>query len=138
MKNLGTLVSDYLYLCNKHIEIYGQEVYTIERFYKKIPNNLDYESQLNEFNEYCWLICDMTLELTRLLNLLMERIREKVSNYHIDEGIFVIDTIDREKTEYRNDEKSDSPYPGLKQFVKVRSLDRNYCYSTTQQLEFIV
>lgn len=138
LKNLGTLVSDYLYLCNKHIEIYGQEVYTIERFYKKIPNNLDYESQLNEFNEYCWLICDMTLELTRLLNLLMERIREKVSNYHIDEGIFVIDTIDREKTEYRNDEKSDSPYPGLKQFVKVRSLGRNYCYSTTQQLEFIV
>ena len=136
LKNLGTLVSDYLYLCNEHIEKIGQEVYTIERFYKRIPNNPDYENQLNEFNEYCWLICDMTLELTRLLNLLLERIRDKVSDYHIDEGVFVIDTMAREKTEYRNSEKSDSPYPGLKKFVQIRS-DRNYYYSKTSILNFI-
>lgn len=137
LKNLGVLVSDYIDLCNEHIKEFGPEEYTIDRFYKMIPNNSDYKSLLNEFYEYCWLICDMTLELTRLLNLLMERIRERVSDYHIDEGVFVIDSIDREKTEYRNSEKSDSPYPGLKQFVKIRSTDRNYCYSKTEQLDFI-
>ena len=136
-KNLGVLVSDYIDLCNEHIKEFGPEEYTIDRFYKMIPNNSDYKSLLNEFYEYCWLICDMTLELTRLLNLLMERIRERVSDYHIDEGVFVIDSIDREKTEYRYSEKSDSPYPGLKQFVKFRSTDRNYCYSKTEQLDFI-
>lgn len=136
LKNLGTLVSDYLYLCNEHIEEFGKEVYTIECFYKKIPNNPDYESLLNEFNEYSWLICDMTLELTRLLNLLLERIRERVSDYHIDEGIFVIDMIDRDKTEYRDNEKSDFPYPGLKQFLLTRST-RNYYYSKTSTLKFI-
>ena len=138
LKNLGVLVSDYIDLCNEHIEEFGTEEYTIDKFYKMIPDNPDYKSLFNEFNEYCWLICDMTLELTRLLNLLMERIRERVSDYHIDEGVFVIDSIDRKKTEYRNSEKSDSPYPGLKQFVKIRSTDRYYCYSTTEQLDFIV
>lgn len=138
LKNLSTLVSDYLYLCEVHLEECGPDVYTIERFYKKIPYNPDYEKLLNEFNEYSWLICDMTLELTRLLNLLLERIRERIPDYHIDDGVFVIDSIARDKTEYRDSEKSDSPYPGVKQFVKIRSTDRNYCYSKTQQLEFLI
>ena len=136
LKNLGSLVSDYLYLCDEHLENFGSEEYTIERFYKKIPNNPDYASQLNEFNEYCWLICDMTLELTRLLNLLLERIRERVPDYQIDEGVFVIDSIAREKTVYCENEKSDSPYPGLNKFVKIRS-SRTYCYSKTSNLNFI-
>lgn len=133
LKNLGSLVSDYLYLCDEHLENFGSEEYTIERFYKKIPNNPDYASQLNE---YCWLICDMTLELTRLLNLLLERIRERLPDYQIDEGVFVIDSIAREKTVYCENEKSDSPYPGLNKFVKIRS-SRNYCYSKTSNLNFI-
>lgn len=136
LKNLGVLVSDYIDLCNEHIEEFGTEGYTIDRFYKKIPNNPDYKSLLNEFNEYCWLICDMTLELTRLLNLLLERIRERVSDYHIDEGVFVIDSIARDKTVYCDNEKSDSPYPGLNKFVQIRS-SRNYCYSKTSTLSFI-
>lgn len=136
LKNLGVLVSDYIDLCNEHIEEFGTEEYSIDRFYKKIPNNPDYKSLLNEFNEYCWLICDMTLELTRLLNLLLERIRERVPEYHIDEGVFVIDSIDREKTVYCDSEKSDSPYPGLNKFVQIRS-SRNFCYSKTSTLNFI-
>ena len=44
LKNLGSLVSDYLYLCDEHLENFGSEEYTIERFYKKIPNNPDYAS----------------------------------------------------------------------------------------------
>lgn len=136
LRNLGVLVSDYIDLCNEHIIEFGTETFTIDRFYKKIPNNPDYESLLNAFNEYCCLICDMTLELTRLLNLLMERIRERVPDFHIEEGIFVIDSIVREKTQYRNSEKSDTPYPGLKQFVKIRKT-RNYCYSKTEELGFL-
>ena len=136
LRNLGVLVSDYIDLCNEHIKEFGTEAYTIDRFYKKNPDNLEYKSLLNEFNEYCWLICDMTLELTRLLNLLLERIRERVPDYHIDEGVFVIDSIAREKTVYCDNEKSDSPYPGLNKFVQIRS-SRNYCYSNTSTLSFI-
>lgn len=136
LRNLGVLVSDYIDLCNEHIKEFGTETYTIDRFYKKIPDNPDYESLLNEFNEYCWLICDMTLELTRLLNLLLERIRERIPDYHINEGVFVIDSIAREKTAYCENEKSDSPYPGLNKFVQIRS-SRSYCCSKTSTLNFI-
>ena len=136
LKNLSVLVSDYIDLCNEHIEEFGTEEYTIDRFYKKIPNNPDYKILLKEFYEYCYLICDMTLELPRLLNLLLERIRERVPEYHIDEGVFVIDSIDREKTVYCDNEKSDSPYPGLNKFVQIRS-SRNFCYSKTSTLNFI-
>lgn len=136
LRNLGVFVSDYIDLCNEHIKEFGTEEYTIDRFYKKIPDNPYYEGLLNEFKEYCWLICDMTLELTRLLNFLLERIRERVPDYHIDEGVFVIDSIAREKTMYCDNEKSDSPYPGLNQFVQIRS-SRNYCYSKTSTLNFI-
>ena len=41
--------------------------------------------------------------------------RKSLFDYHIDEGDFVINSTDSEKTEYRNSEKSDSPYSGLKQ-----------------------
>ena len=136
LRNLGVFVSDYIDLCNEHIKEFGTEEYTIDRFYKKIPDNPYYEGLLNEFKEYCWLICDMTLELTRLLNFLLERIRERVPDYHIDEGVFVIDSIAREKTMYCDNEKSDSPYPGLNQFVQIRS-SRNYCYSKISTLNFI-
>ena len=135
LENLGLLISDYLNLCELHLKLFGDDLYTIERFYKNIPNNPDYDEQLNEFNEYCCLICDMTLEITRLLNLLLERIRERFPAYHITEGIFVVDSIDRKRTEYQEEEKTDSPYPGLRLFVKERS-KRNYCYSKTSQLDF--
>ena len=136
LKNLALLISDYIDLCEEHIEQVGDDEFTIDRFYKKIPYNSDYRILLHEYYEYCYLICDMTLELTRLLNLLLERIREKVPDYHIEDGVFVIDTVDRIKTEYQNNEKTNTPYPGLRCFVRERST-RNYCYSKTDNLNFI-
>ncbi len=136
LENLRTLISDYLNLCEIHLKPFGDEFYTIERFYKNIPNNPDYDEQLNEFNEYSYLICDMTLELTRLLNLILERIREIIPNYHIEEGVFIVNSIDREKTEYQMHEKTDNPYPGLRRFVMERS-KRNYSYSKSDHLNFI-
>ena len=136
LKNLGLLVSDYIKLCDEHLKPFGEEVYTIERFYKLIPNNPDYHKLLDEFNEYSWLICDMTLELTRLLNLILERIRERIPNYQIQDGILIIDNMEREKTEYKEQEKTDAPYPGLKRFVQERP-NRYYCFSKNSTLDFI-
>lgn len=136
LKNLGVLVSDYINMCDEHIELMGNDVYTIERFYKNIPNNPNYDKLLKEFKEYRCLIVDLTLELTRLLNLILERIREIVPDFHIQEGVFVVDNIEREKTEYKEREKTSSPYPGLKLFVKERS-NRNYCHNKTSEHDII-
>lgn len=136
LKNLALFMSDYIKLCDEHLKLFGNEVYTIDRFYKAIPNNPDYDVQLEEYKEYSWLLCDMTLELARLLNLILERIRERKPDFYITEGIFAIRSIDRGYVTYREEEKSDFPYPGLKAFVKIRS-SRSYCYSKTAELGFI-
>lgn len=136
LKNLGQFMTDYLDLCEQHIIPFGNNVYTVERFYKKIPNNPNYDELLNEFKEYCLLLCDMTMELTRLLNFLLEKIREKKPEFHIEDGILMIDSLERSSVVYRQDEKTDFPYPGLSQFVRLRSA-RSCCYSKTQSLDFV-
>lgn len=136
LNNLELLLTDYLDLSEQHIVPFGNNSYTIERFYNKIPNNPQFHELLNDFDEYCYLLCDLTLELTRILNLLLEKIREITPNFHIEDGIFVIDTINREYVMYQQSEKSNSPYPGLKQFVKIRKT-RNYYYSKTEELDFL-
>ena len=58
-------------------------------------------------------------------------------DFMIEDGVLVISGIDRKYTEYLLSEKSDSPYPGLKEFVKIRA-SRNYCYSKTTSLDNII
>lgn len=118
-----------------HLSLRKDECYEIERFYKNYPYP-DCEAQLEEYNEYCFLLCDMTMELTRLLNLILERIREKKTNFHIEDGILIINSIERTAVEYQKTEKSNCPYLGIEQFVKIRST-RNCCYSKTAHLNFI-
>ena len=136
LRNLGQFMTDYLDLCEQHIAPFGNDVYTIERFYKKIPYNPNYNALLEEFKEYSFLLCDMTMELTRMLNYLLEKIHEKKPEFHIEDGILMIDSLKRSSVEYKQDEKTEFPYPGLSQFVRLRS-SRSRCYSKTQTLDFI-
>lgn len=136
LKNLDILLTDYLDLCEQHLISLRNDTYSIERFYKKIPNNPEYETLLKEYQEYSLLLCDVTLELTRILNLLLEKIREKVPDFHVEDGILLIKSIERENVMYQKNEKTNSPYPGLKEFLKIRST-RTLCYSRTDKLDFV-
>lgn len=137
LKNLNQMMSDYIYVCDIHLQSVGENLYTVEKFYKAIPDNPNYHEQLSEYKEYLWLLSDMTLEMTRLLNLLLERIRANKPDFMIDDGVLVISSINREYTEYLSSEKADSPYPGLEDFVKIRA-SRNYFYSKTTSLNNII
>ena len=137
LNNLSQMISDYIDVCDINLQSVGENLYTVEKFYKSIPYNPNYQEQLNEYKEYLLLISDMTLEMTRLLNLLLERIREKKPDFMLNDGVLVISSVNREYTEYLSSEKSDSPYPGLMKFVKTRA-SRNYCYSKTTSLKFLL
>lgn len=137
LKDLGQLVSDYIDVSNEHLVSFGKDAYTIEPFYKKNPNDSNYDSLLNKYKEYCFLIADLTLEMTRLLNYILEKVREKSPHFHIEDGILIVDSINREYVEYQPSEKNDCPYPGLKSFVKIRA-SRNKYYSKTPLLEKIL
>ena len=67
------------------------------------------------------LVSDMILELARLCNLILSRIRMLYPEYKKELGILHINNrFSSPDLIYREAEISDAPYPGLKQFIKLR------------------
>lgn len=68
--------------------------------------------------------CPLSLllfELARLCNLILTRIRALYPDYKQELGILHIDNrITEPDLAYRETEISDTPYPGLKEYIKVR------------------
>lgn len=121
MRNLGLLVDDFTMVFSEHFEKLGDDRYTVERFYKRHMNNPNYEEDLAAYNEHVWLVSDMLLELARLVNLILCRIREIYPVYKKEIGILHIDNrFDAPDLVYRDNEVSDAPYPGLKEYIRVR------------------
>ena len=121
LRNLGLLVNDFSAVYSQHAVKFGSDAYVVERFYKKIQNNPNYERDLEAYNEHVLLVSDLLFELTRLCNLILSKIREVFPNYRQDIGLLHIDMrITTPDLVYRETEISDSPYPGLKEFIKVR------------------
>lgn len=121
MRNLALLVDDFRTVFSQHAVKIDEDRYTVERFYKKTPNNIHYEEDLTAYNEHVRLISDMLFELARLCNLILNKIREKYPNYRQDVGVLRIDyRISVHDLVYRDSEISDTPYPGLKEYIRVR------------------
>lgn len=121
MRNLGLLVNDFDAVYSQHAEKWGEDRYAVERFYKKYNPNPNYEKDLAAYNEHVMLVSDMLFELARLLNLILNRIRAFYPGYKRELGILHIDTcITAPDLLYKESEISDTPYPGLKEYIKVR------------------
>ena len=121
MRNLGLLVDDFTTVFSEHIEKFGDDRYIVERFYKRHMNNPNYEEDLAAYNEHVRLVSDMLFELARLGNLILSRIRQKNPDYKKELGILHIDNrLTEPDLVYRDNEVSDAPYPGLKEYIKVR------------------
>ena len=121
IRNLGMLVDDFETVYSQHAEKFGEDEYVVERFYKKMQNNPNYERDLDAYNEHVMLVSDMLFELARLCNLILSRIRNIYPEYRQDLGILHIDSrISVPDLVYQESEISDTPYPGLKEFIKER------------------
>ena len=121
MRNLGLLVSDFELVYSQHAEKFDEGRYVVERFYKRLSPNPNYERDLAAYNEHVMLVSDMLFELARLCNLILYSIRLFYPDYKRELGILHIDTrITAPDLLYREAEISDSPYPGLKEYIKVR------------------
>ena len=138
IQNLGLLLSDFLRVFACHSDNFGYDAYTVERFYKYGPMgqtfNPNYDVDLKAFEEHIFLLSDLMFELARLGNLILTRIREIHPEYKWELGILYID--DRVTTPdlvYREEEISDSPYPGLDKFISVR-LTREKHYGTSSTI----
>lgn len=128
--NLAIIVADILNIINS----YGSDrssngIVTIEKFYKNTPYNPNYQKDLEKYKEIVMLLSDLIFEQTRLLNLILKRMRAIMPDYQVEIGNLMTDSV-MAHNEYREDEETESPYPGVKEFMAVRS-SRNYHFSSS-------
>lgn len=122
IKNLGLVIEDLIYVMDSHLVMRGDDQLTFKRFYKYPYPNLHYDEDLDKYMKIVRLISDLTFEMTRVLNLILDIIREHKIGFMVEVGSLSIDESRGRTFKYREDEISKSPYPGLQEFLKDRSL----------------
>lgn len=128
LDNLALLVSDLITELNKHIITFGSQFYTVDKFYKNRGlYNPNYENDLHEYYIYCRNLSNLTIELTRLLNLLMQEIREKDPDFLNEIGrLFILEAFNELPIEYDKNEISSTPYPGIDNFLSIYTSRKNF------------
>lgn len=132
MFNYTVILQDLLNVFDKHIDhdIEAEPCIYTERFYKKRMVDEDrYQQLLKEYNVHECLVNDLFFELTRAGNYICDRVREFLfRGYRMEEGALLIERHcvgfgmkdETHRVEYRNGERIEVPYPGLKQFKAIR------------------
>ena len=141
--NFGQLLKDILNLFDAHSRLEGETQYRFQHFYNDIRpyNHEKAEEALNEYKAEIWLIADLTFELTRLCNLILDNIREIVPDFCIEAGVLKIEEAKDKNNcdtiiEYEKTQKSDSPYPGLEAFLIERS-NRRHVYDVSSDSNWL-
>lgn len=129
--NLASVIDDLLYVMDSHLVMRADNMFTMKRFYKAIYPNPNYDEDLDRYMKIVRLISDLTLEMTRLLNLILSIIREYNPGFMIEVGTLVIADAQFKNYNYRESEISSSPYPGLKDFLRVRATRECYMDDST-------
>ena len=143
ISNFGQLLKDILNLFDAHSRLEGETQYRFQHFYNDIRpyNHEKAEEALNEYKAEIWLIADLTFELTRLCNLILDNIREIVPDFCIEAGVLKIEEAKDKNNcdtiiEYEKTQKSDSPYPGLEAFLIERS-NRRHVYDVSSDSNWL-
>ena len=107
----------------------------VEQFYKRIPRNPNYDVDLDAYNQHIFLVSDIVFEIARLCNLILSKIREQYPEYKKELGLLYIgNDFSSPDLIYKDEELSDAPYPGIKEFIKVR-LTRETHYGNNPRID---
>lgn len=135
LQNLGQLIYDFNDVFSQHAIPFGDNVYTVEKFYKINPINPNYNRDLEAYNQHVWLVSDLLFELARLCNYILSKIRSIFPEYRKELGLLILDNdLSSPDLVYNESEISDAPYPGLKDFISVR-LTRETHYGNNPRIE---
>lgn len=142
--NYGVVLQYFLNVFDAHVDWdrEGDSVLRTRRFYKVSDYDpVRYHELADQYNAHVCLVSDLFFELTRAANLICDRVRETIfSGYRLEEGVVLIErhsvgfglkTI-RARVEYRGEERTALPYPGLKQFKTIR-YSRDYALDPDPQ-----
>lgn len=100
-----------------------EKFYKIDRWDEKLYSKLH-----KEFEFTVYLVEDLVMELTRAANYICDRVREYIlPSFRIKEGLLLVTygpcsdfSFKTVRTEYRGDERTKIPYPGLEEFKIIR------------------
>lgn len=136
--NYKSVLQDFLNTFDKHIdhEVKGAELLRTTKFYKiREYDEARYDALLAQYESHECLVNDLFFELTRAANYVCDKVRETLfSGYRIQEGALLIErhSVGFElktvhvRVEYRGDERTEMPYPGIKRFKEIRYTTRDY------------
>lgn len=130
IKNFNNVLNDLLKIFDQYAEPVDDEtLFRTRRFYK-IDSWDDelYNELLKKYEFHSALITDLTMELTRAINYIFDKVRQSlVSGFRIKEGVLLVEigpfmdfSWKTFRTEYREGERTINPYPGLREFMKIR------------------
>jgi hypothetical protein len=135
--NYKAVLQDLLNVFDQHIDDDrdGDHIIYTEKFYKiREWNEKKYAQLAQQYDEHVNLVNDLFFELTRAANYICDRVRQSIfDGYRLKEGALLIERHNvgfelktvRIRVEYRGDERTEVPYPGLDEFKKVRYLTRD-------------
>jgi hypothetical protein len=130
--NYKAVLQDFLNVFDQHIDydVENKEFLVTKKFYHISEWDEDrYEKLAKEYDEHARLVCDLFFELTRAANYVCDHVRETIfPGYRLQQGALLIErhnvgyelkTINF-RCEYRGEERTELPYPGLKAFKDTR------------------
>lgn len=130
--NYGAVLQDFMNVFDKHADWVNEAdgFLRTRRFYKsEWVAQERYHQLLDAYNAHECLACDLFFELTRAANYICDRVRETIfPGYRLKEGVLLIQrhsvgfqmkTV-HARVEYKADERTDVPYPGLDEFKTIR------------------
>lgn len=146
---LESALTNFKNVLNDLVQVYYEypnerkDSYTITKFYKeyqreKFYHNLEFYSSekeakaLSDYEFHVRLVIDLLIELTRALNFVCDQVRNYLfAGYRIEEGVVLISRADifssrNYRVEYRDKQRVEMPYKGLRKFMEERS-ERDYC-----------
>jgi hypothetical protein len=136
LENFRLVLEDFLNVFDEHAEPLGEDMLGTRKFYKIEewdPERYERLSRLHEF--HVDLVQDLMLELTRAANYVCDKVRDRLfPTFRLTEGLLLVThgpymnmSYRTQRCEYRNDERTASPYPGLEGFKSIR-YQRDHCF----------
>jgi hypothetical protein len=128
--NFRSVLQDLQLTFDKHSKELNEDHLQTEKFYKISEwNPALYKYLGDKYEFYVDLVEDLMLELTRAANYLCNVVRRYLDpSFRLAEGVLIVEsgmymdfTYRSIRAEYRKEELTEAPYPGLSKFKEVRT-----------------
>lgn len=146
-ENFRRVLQNFHNVFHEHAEQSGDILFT-KKFYKIDEWNEELYERLGRMYEFhVDLVQDLMMELTRAANYVCDKIREFIDlSFRLNQGALIVESgpyMDlswrQHRAEYRGDERTNFPYPGIEEFKRIRKT-RDYAFGvgvSTEDPEFL-